>query len=240
MKCFGNKREDYYANAMADYPVAQRVFYYVAASVVGLWNRILWPWKIEGVERLFPKPGEHGLIIVMNHCSMIEPCVTDVVFLWNHRRIRPVYKSEFDNVSLMGWFLAVVGGISISRGTADLKALRDCQHALERGESVLIYPEGTRVYNDQQNVEVHGGFAVMSRMAKADIVPVAVVGCQRKDGKGGMRRPGRIYLKVGERLSLDDVEGETKKKKLINLERVAMERVYALRDELRREHPGKL
>lgn len=240
MKLIGNKREDYYSHAMAEYPCVQRGFYYVCAAVVGIWHRILWPCTFEGAEKLFPQAGERGYIIVMNHCSMIEPCVVDIAFLWNHHRIRPVYKSEFNKFSLMGWFLAVVGGISISRGTADLKALRNCQHALERGESVLIYPEGTRVYNDQQDVEIHGGFAVMSRMAKADILPVAVVGCQRPDGKGGMRRPGRIYIKVGEPLSLSDAEGETKKQKLVNLEQMSMERVYALRDELRAEHPGKL
>lgn len=240
MRIFGNSHSDYYGHGMAEFPALQRGFYYVVATIVGIWNHIFWPWSIEGRERLFPAAGERGLIIVMNHCSMIEPCVTDVTFLWSGHRIRPVYKSEFDGVSIMGWFLSVVGGISISRGTADLKALRDCQHALERGESVLIYPEGTRVFNDQQPVEVHGGFAVMARMAKADVVPVAVVGCQRADGRGGTRRPGRIYLKVGERISLDDVEGETRKKKLVNLERVAMERVYELRDELRAEHPGKL
>jgi hypothetical protein len=38
---------------------------------------------------------------------------------------------------------------------------------------------------------------------------------------------------------MDDMTAETKKGKAEEMERVAMERVYALRDELRAEHPGK-
>ena len=36
--------------------------------------------------------------------------------------------------------------------------------------------EGTRIRTDDQPVEVHGGFALIASMAKADIVPIAVCG----------------------------------------------------------------
>ena len=71
----------------------------------------------------------------------------------------------------MRWAFSRVGGIPVERGTADMKCLRAAQHALQRGEDVLIFPEGTRIRSREIKPEVHGGFALIAQMGKAPVNP---------------------------------------------------------------------
>ena len=126
-----------------------------------------------------------------------------VSHIWaSGRRVRPIFKSEFNSNAIVSWAFSRAGGIPVDRGTADMKSLRRAQHALQRGEDVLIFPEGTRVRSDSQEVEVHGGFALIAAMAKAEIAPIAVCGFRdvTPEGKRLMRpvkcsdprRPARV------------------------------------------------
>ena len=69
-----------------------------------------------------------------------------VAHIWaKGHRVRPIFKSEFNKTKIVKWAFSRVGGIPVARGTADLKSLRYAQHALQRGEDILIFPEGTRI-----------------------------------------------------------------------------------------------
>lgn len=196
---------------------------------------------VEGREWRCPVEGPTGQMVVVNHCSMLDPVLV-VVTDWAHgRRIRPIYKSEFDDHKLVSWFFARIGGIPVQRGKADVKAVRRAQRALQRGEDVLVFPEGTRVYSDDQEVTIHGGFALMAQLAKVPVLPIGVVGA--RDGvPGGNKplRPHRVYLRVGDALTFDELGVKGRKKQAKAMEERAMSAVYALRDALRAAHPGKM
>jgi hypothetical protein len=49
----------------------------------------------------------------------------------------------------------------------------------------------------------------------------------------------RIYFKVGDLVTYDQMTATGRRERTEEMERVGMDRVYALRDELRQEHPGK-
>jgi 1-acyl-sn-glycerol-3-phosphate acyltransferase len=155
--------------------------------------------------------------------------------------MRPIYKSEFDNVAIAKWFFSRVGAIPVKRGTADLKAVRRAQRALQRGEDILVFPEGTRIYSDDQEVTIHGGFALMAQLAKAKVQPVAIVGA-RDGAPGGNKplRPHKVFMRAGKAVGFDELGVKGRKKQAEAMEKTAMERVYALRDALRRDHPGKM
>lgn len=240
MKLFKFGTEDYYDNAMRDYPVALRIFYYVVIAILFAFSKLMWRWNVENAGQLIAR-GKTGSVIICNHTSMAEVVALVAHIVRTGRRVRPIMKSEFNNNPIIKWFFARVGGIPVDRGTADMKALRRAQHALQRGEDVLIYPEGTRIRTDDQPVVVHGGFALMAQMAKAEIAPMAVCGFRDITPAGKhLMRPMKTWMRAGERLSLDDApEGMSRRDRTQWFEDEAIRRMYAVRDELRVEHPGR-
>ena len=197
-------------------------------------------WRVERAEELLPT-GDTGSVIISNHTSMGEVVATVCHIVRTGRRVRPIMKSEFNKSPIVKWFFARVGGIPVDRGTSDMKALRRAQHALQRGEDVLVYPEGTRIRSDDQPVEIHGGFALIAQMAKAPVVPLAVCGFRDVTPPGAhIMRPVKTWIRCGERLSLSDAPAELKRRERLQwLEDESVRRMYEVRDALREEHPGR-
>lgn len=240
MHVFGdNTADDYYDHAIRDFPITSRALYGATILVCGALSKTLWPWHVENGEALWEAEGGH--MLVMNHVSMIDPVLLAITDWMHGRRMRPIYKSEFDKHRIVKWFFARVGAIPVERGKADIKAVRRAQRALQRGEDVLVFPEGTRIYSDDQEVTIHGGFALMAQLAKAPVLPIAIVGA-RDGAPGGNKplRPGRIHLRVGEPITFEELGVKGRKKQATAMEDAAMRRVYALRDALRSSHPGKM
>lgn len=228
---------DFVRSGIADFPLPTRIVYGFVAFVVWAFSSIAWPTRVDGLDELAEHVRGRGSVIVMNHTSMVEPVVF-IVALWRRGiHVRPIYKTEFEKIGPAKWLFRRMGGIPVDRGTADLKALKAARDALGRGECVLIYPEGTRIKNDDQPIEVHGGFAMIAQMGKSDVIPSAVVGAADPYKTRPTRRR-KPRIRCGSAISFDELAGATRKEKLAEMERVAMQRVYALRDELREENPG--
>lgn len=238
MRAFaGNSYDDYFEAPLAEFPWTARAFRAFVVCVVGAFTKLVWPWSFEDGGKLW---NARRSVIIGNHVSMLEPLCVLVSCWWHKVPCRVVYKSEFERVPLAKWLFSRAGGIPVERGTADLKSVRRCERALKRGECVLIYPEGTRVRSGER-AEVHTGFALIARMGKAPVVPTAIVGALdiTPQGTHWKRLFWRSYLKVGDPISFDEMPGASRRERTSELERVAMERVFALRDELRAAHPGK-
>lgn len=235
MKRFGASPEQYFDEGMQDWPIYIRAFNWVVDRVVLGFAKLYWRWSIEG-EPIFPpfEEGKVGKVYISNHASMLDPAI--MVGLAGVRKspLRPIYKSELDG-KFLDWFFSRVGALPIRRGTADMKAIKRAVNALKRGENILIFPEGTRIWDPDERPEIFGGFAVIAQMAGADIVPIAVDGTERinPNKQYKLPRPSRVRFKVGKALKLSDMPGETKKEKIASWEKASMEAVYAMRAELR-------
>lgn len=231
---------DRYDAPMADFPVHERIIYNVVMAVLWAFSKVMWRWRLEGADRLHGPDGKSA-VIICNHTSMAE-VIPIVANEWaTGRRVRPIFKSEFNKTGIVRWAFALAGGIPVDRGEADLGALRAAQHALARGEDVLIFPEGTRVRSDDQAVEVHGGFALIAQMGKAPVSPMAVCGfCDITPPGKRLMRPVRCWMRAGEQVSLADAPaGLGRRERVQWVEGEAIRRMYEIRDELRSEHPGR-
>ena len=240
MRPIGNAKGAYWDERMSAFPLPSKLFLHVAVAAVWLYSKLMWRWEIEDDNRLLEGTRDSGAVIVMNHVSMLDPIIPYCRLFYAGRRTRAIYKDEFNSVPLVGSIITVIGGIPVKRGTADIKALRRAQRSLQAGESVLIFPEGTRVKSDDEPVTLHGGFALMAQMGKVPVIPMAIVGARDITLRGRhVPKPGKVWCKVGEPVSFDELEATGRKERIAEMERVAWERVLELRSELRDEHPGK-
>ena len=235
----GNSIDAYLDAAVSDFPLPTRIFRTIVLAIVGAFTKIFAPWSIADGSKLWDD--KRGRVIVMNHTAGIDPVIV-VISMWFHGiTCRPIYKSEFNRIPLAPWFLSRVGAIPVERGTADIRCVRRAEWALKRGECILIFPEGTRIKSDDQPVTIHAGFALMARRGKASVQPMAIVGSRDiVSRKTHLAKPfSRVYLKVGDCVSFEELGVKGRKAQSEAMEKVAMERVYGMRDELRAEHPKK-
>lgn len=153
-------------------PALIRGTVFVVMAILWAFSKLMWRWKVEDADLLFERQEGRGSVVICNHTSMAELLAVETALFFGGRRIRPIFKSEFAKTKIVRWAFSRVGGIPVERGTADMKCLRTAQHALQRGEDVLIFPEGTRIRSREIKPEVHGGFALIAQMGKAPSNPL--------------------------------------------------------------------
>ena len=241
MRLFKQTPEDYYNAPYAEFPVLIRGTVFVVMAILWAFSKLMWRWKVEDADLLFERQEGRGSVVICNHTSMAELLAVETALFFGGRRIRPIFKSEFAKSEIVRWAFSRVGGIPVERGTADMKCLRAAQHALQRGEDVLIFPEGTRIRSREIKPEVHGGFALIAQMGKAPVNPLAICGWSDITPAGKkIMRPKKCWIRAGKAVSLSDAPAGLKRtERLAWFESEAMNRVYAMRDELCAEHPGR-
>jgi 1-acyl-sn-glycerol-3-phosphate acyltransferase len=117
--------------------------FWLGLAVVVLYPLISLLFKIRwrGREHI---PASGGVLIVVNHVSYVDPLVF-CRFVWDAGRIpRFLAKDSLFRIFFVRSVLRGAGQIPVSRGTADAQqSLQRAVEALEDGEAVCIYPEGT-------------------------------------------------------------------------------------------------
>lgn len=113
-------------------------------AVVLLWPlmRFLVRWDVQGADQVTDEAG--GVIVAPNHLSWFDPLVVAFVLWEADRPPRFLGKESVFRVPIVGAIIRNAGQIPVYRETADAaNAVRDALSALDRGECVVVYPEGT-------------------------------------------------------------------------------------------------
>lgn len=235
----GNSFEDYQTHGMHDFPRPGKMILGFYVGGAGLISKLLWRWKVEDGHLLWDDKSPR--VIIMNHQSMLDPIIAFISLYVHGIRARFIYKDDLDKSRFVTWVVSRCGGIPVARGEADMAFVRAAKAALQRGECVFIFPEGTRIKSDEDQVEPHKGFALVARLAKVPVQPMAIVGARGIVPKGShLLRFPRVYMKAGRPIEFKDLKVKNRREMADVMERTSMEAVYRLRDDLRAEHPGKL
>ena len=155
----------------------------------------LWLWlRLSRVGREHVRGIEGGVIIASNHRSFLDPFVIGVTLPWR-RPMQYVAKVELFESRWRGWILSRVGAFPIRRGQSDETAMETARLVLERGGTVCIFPEGTRIRQGSLGTPKRG----VGRLALetgAAVVPIAVHGTEQVR-RGWRIRPRKVRLRVG-------------------------------------------
>jgi glycerol-3-phosphate dehydrogenase (NAD(P)+) len=134
-------------------------------------------------------PSSGPVILASNHRSFLDP------FLIACLVRRPVYfvaKRELFAHPVIAWLLGALGAFPIDRGRQDAEAMATAQVILERGDCVVIFPEGTRVRPGPLGTP-HRGVGRLALLTGAPVVPLAVIGTEDVR-RGWVIRPRRVTL----------------------------------------------
>jgi 1-acyl-sn-glycerol-3-phosphate acyltransferase len=135
-----------------------------------------------------------GLIVAANHRSFLDPFVIGTLLPWR-RRMQFVAKVELFEKRWTGWVLSRLGAFPIRRGQSDETAMETARMAVERGGTVIIFPEGTRIRQGSLGTPKRG-VGRLALEAGAAVLPVAVQGTE--DVRRGLQvRPRKVRLRAG-------------------------------------------
>jgi glycerol-3-phosphate dehydrogenase (NAD(P)+) len=146
-------------------------------------------------------PSEGGVIVAANHRSFLDPFVIGTMAR------RPMYyvaKKELFRNRLQSWILSALGAFPIDRGRGDRDAMSTARELLERGECVLIFPEGTRVRPGPLG-HPKRGVGRLALETGVPVVPVAVFGTENIR-RGWRIRPHKVRIRAGRALRFPQVE----------------------------------
>jgi len=148
------------------------VLYYILLPLAWLVFHIGFRVRTEGRENL-KKIRTRGYILAPNHISAIDPVFVIITRFWGRRMIVFAKKELFEINAFLSWFFRCAGALCV-RGTKDEVAVIDETVArCQNGESLLIFPEGTRE-KDGMFLQPKSGLFVIAAAAAVDVVPVRI------------------------------------------------------------------
>jgi cytidylate kinase len=121
-----------------------------------------------GAERVPDEP----CLFIANHASMWDPAFLITPL---HRVIRYMGKAELASNPYVKNAADAIGFFPVRRGAGDRVALHIGEEVLRRGDSLGVFPEGTRVYEGRL-ARPRQGAARLALITGVPIVPVAIYG----------------------------------------------------------------
>lgn len=164
--------------------------------------------KIKGMENI-PKTG--AVIFISNHLSNSDGLILHSIL----KEVKEVYflagvKLE-DELSTKV-MLDLVPHIKIHPNKPDRKAIRKSVSALKDGNSILVFPEGTRSRTGKM-LQGRSGVSLIAKLADVPIVPIGISGTEKllpinQEGKMGNEWfvNAGVNVNVGKSFTLEDLK----------------------------------
>ncbi|HHV27709.1 MAG TPA: 1-acyl-sn-glycerol-3-phosphate acyltransferase [Tissierellia bacterium] len=192
-------------------PFFYRLCYFIGNIVF----RIIFRFKVTGKHNI-PKEGK--VILCSNHISDLDPLILGLAI---PRNIRFMAKKELFENKFLGGLVNALGAFPVDRKAADLSAIRNSLNVLKNDEVLGIFPEGTRV--TEENIEnAKPGIALISIKAKAPVIPIYIESKYKVFSK--------IKINIGEPIYFNEYYGKklkTEDYKILSQE--IMKSIYSLK-----------
>ncbi len=153
--------------------------------------KIVYNLKREGIENI---PKNSRCIFAGNHVSMFDPLW--VSFAAGRPIVYMAKKELFENPKL-SWWIKRLGAFSVNRQKPEIATFKTVRDVFKTNWSLGIFPQGG-IKDNKKIEDLQKGFAVIAKNAKADIVPVSIIGFE-----GYTKKPfsQNICVRIGKPIS---------------------------------------
>jgi len=128
--------------------------------------------KIENPEKL-PKSGQY--LLVANHKSIIDPPIIEIALQETEIFGPWVSKKELYNSFFFGLFVRNAGSILLDREKSQMSGFfAEVKEAVKRGDSIFIFPEGTRNKTDRPLSSFKEGSRIIALKNRLPILPLYI------------------------------------------------------------------
>jgi 1-acyl-sn-glycerol-3-phosphate acyltransferase len=194
------------------YHLAQNVFHVMGAAVLKL--------TVYGRENL---PAQGPYLVVFNHLSMVD---APVLLKTVPQQMSGFMTDKYAESPFIGRLANLMGVLWVTRGEADMDAIKAALGHLRSGGILAISPEGTRSLTGQL-LPGKTGAAYLATRTGVPIVPVAMWGTEKVYANVRRLRRTPVGLAVGEPFHLP-ADSRAKGEKLEEYTDLMMRRLAAL------------
>jgi 1-acyl-sn-glycerol-3-phosphate acyltransferase len=171
-------------------PSSRKTFlYWLACSFSSFYFRIFHRLRVHGLENM---PAQGSFILAVNHASFFDPPIAVCRFP------RPVHFFARNTLfrGLFGKLIANLNAIPVKRDAdSDVTAIKRVLGLLRKGDSLLLFPEGTRTH-DGNLQESQRGIGMIACRTGVPILPARIFGSYESFGRH------RKWPKIGQRMSI--------------------------------------
>lgn len=165
----------------------KKIIRVIVRTAIRIYFAIVYRVKVIGTENI-PKDKCEPLIYCGNHRTYADP---PLIVVTAKRHVRFLAKEELRKNPFFAFLGVVFDGIYVKRDSKDVTALKTILKALKNGESIALFPEGTR-NGLEKGEKVKDGAAFMAVKSGAKIIPVGI--------SGGEKPFKKMVIKYGEPL----------------------------------------
>lgn len=166
-------------------------FYTFIRKLIRPITNFLWPVTVIGSNKFVEGKG----IYVCNHLTLLDP-VPFVTELFENG-INALMKEESVHMPIIGGALLKMGAIPVNRQKADLRAIKSCIEVLKEGNSLVVFPEGTRNKSGKRDMlEFKEGVAMFALKTQSPIYPMVY--------SRPIKTFRRTYLLIGDAMHFDE------------------------------------
>jgi len=154
------------------------------------WLNPAWRVRVVGREKI---RRDATYVMIANHQSFLDILVMFRLFV----HFKWVSKIEMFRIPLIGWNMALNRYVKLRRGDREsvTKMMQACEENLRDGNSILIFPEGTRSADGRLQAFKLGAFT-LAQASRVPILPIVIEGTADALPKRGLVLRGRHAIRV--------------------------------------------
>ena len=177
------------------YNTARKFFQFLVTRVgYQIMYRIMYRLEVYGKENL---PEHSDYIIAANHLSTLDPpLVCGIV----NKSVAYMAKKELFDHPLLRWWLNWLGAFAVDRDKLSFSTVKTVMSIKQTGWVLGIFPQGKR-QDAGKITDVTKGFATIAKKKKCGILPIGIVGTDKK-----VKIPftGKIVARIGKLIPYSD------------------------------------